>query len=64
MDEFDRAQEIELAQREAAIAACRANAERLLPTGECLACGEDVVTPKLFCNGHCASVFSARMRRK
>ena len=55
MDIADLAQEQELPHLEAAIANARVNdTPKLKHTGECHQCGEQIESPKLFCDGICA----------
>lgn len=54
MDFFDRAQELELLQRESSIAAAR-NIKPDGPTftGKCHYCVAELVAPRRFCDGEC-----------
>ena len=65
MDEIDIASDRAELERETLVAQARAQAApRLLPVGECYACGETVERPRLFCDSVCAGRFEARVRRR
>lgn len=60
-DIFDRASELEEADRAALIAAaCKPTGPKLQPNGECHECGEPVEAPRIFCNSDCAKEFARR----
>ena len=57
MDEFDRASEIEQANRDEAIARARTK-QKTMFTGRCRYCN-DVVDSGIFCNIHCATDYES-----
>ena len=67
-DNLDRAQDVEIGQREAAIERHRNRlaAPKAVGRGYCLSCFEDFEPgdTRLYCNGQCALVHEAKLSRK
>ena len=64
MDEIDRAQNQELMQTNQAIQAAKQQGfTKIKHDGSCHHCGDDVIEPKLFCDGNCASKWELRNKR-
>ena len=53
MDDFDRAQEVEMLQREVSLANALRAQLVLAPRGECLFCEEPLPYPHRFCDADC-----------
>lgn len=62
MDDIEKAQEREMLDRELLLRETR-QAQRLSPKGECYACGEEVESPRIFCNRECADHHELLKRR-
>ncbi|MHB0992633.1 MAG: hypothetical protein ACYC0M_15350 [Burkholderiales bacterium] len=61
MDEFDRAAESELRDRERALAIRK---QVLRPCGGCHSCGEPLEDNRLFCDQYCRDDYEARQSAK
>jgi hypothetical protein len=63
-DDFDRATEAQLADLDNQIAKVRKeNVKKLLHTGFCYYCGENVPSPRAFCDGQCRDDFEYEQER-
>lgn len=65
-DDTDRASALMDAERESLVAQVRAKVglQELQPDGECHWCGDEVASPRLFCDGGCASEWDMARKRQ